>query len=460
MSNTAIDRQLLAQQQKRATKVRSLYALERRSMPQNKAAEQAVLGALLLEGATTALVEGGLSAEAFYEEHHQVIYTIILKMYQRGWAVDLLTVTERLKEEGQLENIGGSYYLVDLTRRVASSAHIEHHATLVQSAYQRRQLIQWSQDIMQRAYIEETDGLQLLDEARAKLIALSNHGPTTPIPTLLNEAVYNLEQAGKKEGGITGCPTGFAQLDELTGGWQPSDLIVLAARPSMGKTALMLQLAYHAAHTEKTVAIFSLEMSALKLTKRIIQQQVAVDFKQPLNDAERDALSHYLPQLQQLPINIDETAAISTTQLRARCKKLAAQNPLGLILVDYLQLMTVADCELQREQEIAAITRALKGLAKELNVPIIALSQLSRACEYRANRRPQLSDLRESGSIEQDSDLVLFVNRLEQYNILEDEEGNSTKGKAEVILAKHRNGALDVLPLLWKGEQMKFMDIR
>ncbi len=425
--------------------------------PHQTEAEEAILGALLLDRAALVLIQDSLPQEAFYRTAHQLIYRAIVTLYQGGHALDLIAVVEYLQEREQLDQVGGAYQLVELTHRVGSSANIEQHTKMVMAAYRRRQLLLWAHATIEQAYRADKDALALLETTCEELMELSNYGNGSTMLQLLNSAVVNLEQLSKQENGTAGVPTGFTNLDVCIGGWQASDLIILAARPSMGKTALALQLAHHAAQAGFSVAFFSLEMSALQLTTRVIKQQAGINNQTLLTEEGRAKIRTYAPILKNLPLYIDDTAGLSITQLRARCKKLHAQGKLQLLIIDYLQLMTAAaDPHQQREQEVAAISRGLKGLAKELNVPVIALSQLSRACEKRDNKRPQLSDLRESGSVEQDADLVVFLSRLEQYGILEDEEGNSTKGKAEVIVAKFRNGATGVLGLEWEGGFMRF----
>lgn len=447
-------------QQKRYKGLLAVAPSKPKLLPQQQAAEEAVLGALLLDGMALVLILDTLPIAAFYSNKHQAIYKAIIELYQQGQIISIITLAEHLTVQEQLESIGGPYQLATLTNRVASSANIEYHARLVKDAFCRRQLIEWAHSNIKQAYREDNDILELLNQVTTELMELSNYKMGTSLLQLCNQNIAQLEQLTKLDTSL-GVPLGFPALDIFIGGWQPSDLIVLAARPSMGKTALVLQLAYHAALSGFPVAFFSLEMSALQLTTRLLQQQANISRAGISCLEDRARARACAAQLQTLPLHIDDTAALNLTQLKARCKKLLAQGLLRLIVIDYLQLMTTLDNNpfKNREQEIATISRGLKTLAKELNVPIIALSQLSRSIEKRDNKRPQLSDLRESGSVEQDADLVVFVNRLEQYGILEDEEGNCTKGKADILVAKFRNGATGALPLNWQGKYMKFSEV-
>lgn len=437
--------------------------------PQALPLEEAVLGALMLDKDSIAIVIDILRAESFYADAHQAIYKAILRLFERSQPVDLLTVTEELKKGGELEVAGGPYYLVGLTNRVASAANIEYHARLISQKHIQRELIRVSTGIIRDAYEDTTDVFQLLDDAEQGLFNITQQNLSRSyegMGTLASKALKQLEEMSKREAGLTGVPTGFSDLDRITSGWQPSDLIIMAARPGMGKTSLTLALAKNAAMDfGKPVAFFSLEMSNLQLVTRLISLESEISGSKmrsgQLEDYEWQQLHTVIEKMSEVPIFIDDTPGINIFELRAKCRRLKMQNDIQMVVIDYLQLMTGGgDNKGNREQEISAISRGLKGLAKELNIPVIALSQLSRAVETRGGmKRPQLSDLRESGAIEQDADIVSFIYRPEYYQILEDEEGQSLKGVGEVIIAKHRNGALGTVKLKFIDKYAKFTDV-
>lgn len=440
--------------------------------PQATSLEDVVLGALMLDREALPLVMDILRPESFYLEAHQHIYRAIVRLFERSNPVDLLTVTEELRKSGDLEKIGGGYYLVELTNRIASAANIEYHARIIAQKHIQRELIQVSTRIIKDAYEDTTDVFTLLDDAEKGLFAITQNNLSRTFETMgsLSSKVLKLieEVAGKPEG-LTGVPTGFTDLDRLTSGWQPSDLIIIAARPGMGKTSAVLAMALNAARDfNKGVALFSLEMANTQLVQRLISMESEIPASKmrngKLEDYEWQQLQSTVERLSTVPIYIDDTPAINIFELRAKCRRLKMQHDIQLVIVDYLQLMTGASENSKgggnREQEIASISRALKSLAKEINVPVIALSQLSRAVETRGGtKRPQLSDLRESGSIEQDADIVSFIYRPEYYQILEDETGQSLKGVAEFIIAKHRNGALDTVKLKFTDTFAKFSNL-
>ena len=438
--------------------------------PQAIPLEEAVLGAIMLDKNALTVVLDILRPESFYLDGHQAIYRAMLRLFERSQPVDLLTVTEELKKGGDLQIAGGPVYLVELTNRIASAANIEYHARIISQKYIQRALISTSTKVIKDAFEDTTDVFQLLDDAEQGLFAIAQQNMSRGYDSMSSLAVKvrkQLDELKNREDGLTGVPTGFTELDRLTSGWQPSDLIILAARPGMGKTSFVLSLAKNAAaEFGKGVAIFSLEMSSVQLAQRIISMEAEISGSKmrngQLEEYEMQQLNTALERISEAPIFIDDTPGINVFELRAKCRRLKMQHDISLVVIDYLQLMSGGgeNQKGNREQEISAISRALKGLAKELHVPVIALSQLSRAVEVRGGtKRPQLSDLRESGAIEQDADIVSFIYRPEYYQILEDEEGQSLKGIAEVIIAKHRNGALKTVNLKFTAEFARFSNL-
>jgi replicative DNA helicase len=382
-----------------------------------------------------------------------------------------LTVSSALRKDGKLESVGGEFYLVQLSQKVASSAHIEFHARIILQKFIQRSLIRISNEIIETAYKDSTDVFDLLDEAESKLYDVTQGNikkSTESAQNLVIEAKTRIEEISKREG-LSGVSTGFQKLDKLTSGWQPSDLIIIAARPGMGKTALTLSMARNIAITKEIpVAFFSLEMSSVQLITRLISAETGLSSEKlrtgKLADHEWQQLNVKVTDLEKAPLYIDDTPSLSIFDLRAKARRLASQNGIKLIIVDYLQLMTAGSSNKlgNREQEISSISRNLKALAKELDIPVIALSQLSRAVETRGGtKRPMLSDLRESGAIEQDADIVSFIYRPEYYNIDEwdDNEHTPAQGQAELIVAKHRNGGLDNIRLKFTSHLGKFEDL-
>ncbi|MBK7939906.1 MAG: replicative DNA helicase [Lewinellaceae bacterium] len=436
--------------------------------PQALPLEEAVLGALMLDREALPMVMDILRPESFYLEAHQHIYRAIIKLFERSNPVDLLTVTEELRKSGDLEKIGGGYYLVELSHRVASAANIEYHARIIAQKHIQRELISVSTRTIRDAYEDTTDVFNLLDDAEKGLFAITQNNLSRSyesMGTLSSKVLKQIEELAGKTDGLTGVPTGFTDLDRLTSGWQPSDLVIIAARPGMGKTSLLLAMALNAAKDfGKPVAMFSLEMASTQLVQRLISMEAEIPGSKmrngKLEDWEWQLLQTTVERLNSVPLFIDDTPAINIFELRAKCRRLKMQHNIQMVIIDYLQLMTGAsenNRSANREQEIAGISRALKSLAKELSIPVIALSQLSRAVEVRGgSKRPQLSDLRESGAIEQDADIVSFIYRPEYYQILEDENGQSLKGIAEVIIAKHRHGALETVKLKFTDTFAKF----
>jgi replicative DNA helicase len=436
--------------------------------PQAPDLEQAVLGAMMLEKNAVNEAIDILSPDSFYADAHRRIFDAIQGLFRNDQPIDILTVTQELRKRGELDIVGGAFYISQLTSRVASSANVQYHARIIGQKHILRELIRISSDTMRDAYDETSDVFDVLDKAEQDLYAITSGNLKRnyePMSDLLREAIAQIENA-KNQTGISGIPTGFLKLDGLTAGWQRSDMVIVAARPGMGKTAFVLSMARNVAVEHKRpVAVFSLEMSSTQLVTRLIASESGISSeklrKGDLNDAEFAILHQHLTRLDQAPIFIDDTPALNIFELRAKCRRLVSQHNVELIVIDYLQLMTTGGDNRggNREQEISSISRSIKSIAKELNVPIIALSQLSRAVETRGgDKRPQLSDLRESGAIEQDADLVCFLYRPEYYKIYEDTYG-STLGIGEVIIAKHRNGALDTVLLRFIPELAKFTDL-
>jgi replicative DNA helicase len=439
--------------------------------PQALDLEEAVLGAMLIDKKGVDEVIDILQAEAFYKTAHQYIFDAIYQLFHDSQPIDLLTVSSALRKEGKLEAVGGEFYLVQLSQRVASSAHIEFHARIILQKFIQRSLIRISNEIIETAYKDSTDVFDLLDEAESKLYDVTQGNIKKSSDTAQNlvlEAKKRIEEISKREG-LSGVSTGFEKLDKLTSGWQPSDLIIIAARPGMGKTALTLSMARNIAVTKEIpVAFFSLEMSSVQLITRLISAETGLSSEKlrtgKLADHEWQQLNVKVTDLEKAPLFIDDTPSLSIFDLRAKARRLSSQHGIKLIVVDYLQLMTAGTSNKagNREQEISTISRNLKALAKELNIPVIALSQLSRAVETRGGtKRPMLSDLRESGAIEQDADIVSFIYRPEYYNIDEwdDEERTPSQGQAEFIVAKHRNGGLDNIRLKFIGHLGRFEDL-
>ncbi|REG84584.1 replicative DNA helicase [Winogradskyella sediminis] len=436
--------------------------------PQATDLEEVVIGAMMIDKKGVDEVIDILSPDAFYKEAHKYIFEAIFKLFENSEPIDLLTVSSQLKKDQKLEAIGGDFYLISLTQRVSSSAHIEFHARIILQKYIQRSLIKISNEIIEEAYDETKDVFDLLDTAEAKLYEVTQGNvkkSTESAQSLVIQAKKKIEEMSNKEG-MSGVPSGFDKLDKLTSGWQPSDLIIVAARPGMGKTALTLTMARNVAVNSNTpVAFFSLEMSSVQLITRLISSETGLSSEKlrtgKLEKHEWEQLNVKVKTLEQAPLFIDDTPSLSIFDLRAKARRLASQYGIKMIMIDYLQLMTAGGSQKggNREQEISMISRNLKALAKELSVPVIALSQLSRAVETRGgSKRPLLSDLRESGAIEQDADIVSFIYRPEYYKIDEwdDEERSPTEGQGEFIVAKHRNGGLENIRLKFIGHLGKF----
>ncbi len=429
--------------------------------------EMAVLGALLLEKDALPKIIDLIKPEHFYKDAHTIIYEAILTLFRNSEPVDLLTVSQFIKQLGKLEIIGGNAYLAELTSRVSSAANIEYHARIIVQKYILRELIRISGEILTDAYDDTTDVFQLLDKAEQSLFGLSEtnlrrHYET--MPSLTHQMIQRLEELKAKGNAITGIPSGFQALDNMTAGWQKSDFVIIAARPAMGKTAFTLNIARNAAILNNSpVVIFTLEMAAIQLAQRLLFAEAEIDLSKArtgnLSVQEWNQLNARISEISKAPIYIDDTPALSIMDCRAKCRRLKAEKGIQLVIIDYLQLMRGDNRTGNREQEIAMISRSLKELAKELDVPVIALSQLSRAVETRgSDKKPMLSDLRESGSIEQDADMVMFLYRPEYYGFQTLEDGTPTEGICQVIIGKQRHGPVGEISLYFDKNYGKFRD--
>jgi replicative DNA helicase len=440
--------------------------------PQAPELEEAVLGAIMLEKEKLAeVLEIIQSVECFYVDANQKIYAAIRRLFDKGSPVDLLTVTEELRKSNELEMVGGAYYLTRLTMSVVSSAHVEAHARIVMEKFIQRELIRISGNVIGDAYEDSTDVFDLLDKAESSLYEITDKHLRKNFKSLkdvLVSTVHEIEENKNKKDDLTGVPAGYGPLDKLTNGWQKTDLIILAARPSVGKTAFALNLAMNAANNANKpypVAVFSLEMGAGQIVKRMLSAVTEVPMESitrgRMEEHEFIQLTQRMNKLAKAPIFLDDQAALNIFELRAKARRLKQRHDIQLIIIDYLQLMQAnTDKGGNREQEISKISRDLKALAKELDIPIIALSQLNRSVESRKESKvPQLSDLRESGAIEQDADLVMFLYRPEYYGINNDEMGQPMVGETHIHVAKHRNGSTDTVKVRFIKEYQKFVDI-
>lgn len=436
--------------------------------PQAIDLEEAVLGALMIEKESILKVQEILKPESFYKVSHQIVYQAILDLSSQLEPVDLYTVYQQLLRKNKLEEIGGRAFLVSLTQTVGSAAHIEFHAKIIAQKFVQRELIRASTDIQRRSFDPDTDVTDLIEFAEGEIFKVASGNIKRDVQdakSIVAQTLQRIEEARKRPEGISGVPCGFTDIDKLTSGWQPSDLIIIAARPSMGKTAFVLSLARNmAVEFKKSVAFFSLEMSNLQLMTRLFVAESELDSNLIKNGRlSPEEWAHLEKTAVQTFSNtklfIDDTPSLSIYEFRSKVRRLKAIYDIDVIIIDYLQLMTGAnETKGNREQEVASISRALKAIAKELNVPIMALSQLNRGLQARNDKRPQLSDLRESGSIEQDADIVAFIHRPEYYGLREDENQNSTDGLAEIIFAKHRNGATDTVKMRFQKHLAKFSD--
>ncbi len=438
--------------------------------PQAPELEEAVLGAIMIEKDAYSIVSEILKADCFYKTAHQKIYEAVTMLAIRQEPIDMHTVTEQLRKNGTIDEVGGPYYITLLTAKVSSAAHLEYHARIVAQKYLARELIRISSEIQTKAFDDKTDVDDLMEEAEGMLFEVTQQNlkkDATQIYPVVEEARKRMIQAASKEG-ASGIASGFHALDKITSGWQRSDLIIIAARPAMGKTAFVLSMAKNMAVDYNTpVAVFSLEMSNVQLVNRLIMNVCEIEGekikKGDLSPAEWDIFDKRVQVLEEAPVYVDDTPSLSVFELRSKARRLVKEHGVECIIIDYLQLMNASGMNFgSREQEVSMISRSLKGLAKELDIPIIALSQLNRGVEGRTGldgKRPQLSDLRESGAIEQDADMVCFIHRPEYYHLTEDNEGNSLIGLAEIIVAKHRNGATDTVRLRFKNIYTRFTNL-
>ena len=438
--------------------------------PQAVELEKVVLGALMVDSDAFSIVSEILKPESFYEPRHQKIYEAIRNMNMDERPVDIMTLVDELTKMGDIEKVGGAAYLMEISSQVASAAHVEYHARILAQKYMARQLIHYAGDIETQAYDESVDVDDLMQHAEGELFSLSQSNMKqdyTQIDPVIKEAVDILQRAASNKGGLTGIPTGYQGLDDMTSGWQASDLVIIAGRPAMGKTSFALSVAKNVAVDYGVpIGFFSLEMNNVQLVNRLISNVCEISGKKILNGqlepSEWEQLDKRLAKLTGAPIYVDDTPGLSVFELRTKARRLVREKGVKIIMIDYLQLMNANGMKFgSRQEEVATISRSLKGLAKELNIPVLALSQLSRNVEGREGlegKRPQLSDLRESGAIEQDADMVLFVHRPEYYHIFQDEKGNDLHGMAQIIIAKHRKGATGDVLLNFRGEFTRFQD--
>ncbi|QCX53413.1 replicative DNA helicase [Elizabethkingia sp. JS20170427COW] len=430
--------------------------------------EKLVIGTFLIDKKALDFSIDLLNENVFYDPRHQEIYSAIFKLYKDNHPVDMMTVIQELKRSEKLNLAGGDAYIIELTLGVSSSAHIEYHVRIILEKYILRSLINISGNVIDQSYKESTDVFELLDEAEKGFFEITNGTIKKGFDTansLVKEALEKVKSLRDKQG-LSGVPSGFKAVDKETGGWQPSDLIIIAARPAMGKTAFLLSMARNIAVDQNIpIALFSLEMASVQLIMRMISSETGISSeklrKGSLSDEEWERLFSNVANLEKAPLYIDETPALSIFDFRAKCRRLVMQHGVKIIMVDYLQLMTASTGKGvgNREQEISTISRSLKAIAKELNVPVIALSQLSRSVENRPGKRPQLSDLRESGAIEQDADIVSFIYRPEYYKIDQWEDETPSANQAELIIAKHRNGSTEDVRLAFHGSMARFADL-
>ena len=442
--------------------------------PQALELEESVIGAMMIEKDAFNTVADLLRPDSFYADKHRFIFEAIRSLAAKEAPVDVLSVAEELKRSGKLELAGGIIYLSDLTRRVASAAHLHYHAQIVAQKATARDLITMACQIEEKGYDETQDVDDLVQEATAKIFEISQRAQkrdVTHIYPVISEAFDRMHKAAANEGNISGIPSGFNALDKITSGWQKSDLVIIAARPAMGKTAFVLSMAKNMAVDFKVpVAIFSLEMSNVQLVNRLIMNVCEIEGSKirngRLTQSEWNRLESQINVLREAPIYVDDTPGLSVYELQSKARKLVKEHGIQIIIIDYLQLMNANGSSFgSREQEVSIISRNLKGLAKELDIPVIALSQLSRAVEKRDSsnsnvdgKKPLLSDLRESGAIEQDADMVCFIHRPEYYKLYDDGNGKDLRGLGQIIVAKHRNGATDEIWLRFIGKYTRFQN--
>jgi len=455
---------------KRTLKATPTHQIEGKLQPQALELEQAVLGALMIDNESLSDAIDSLQAEYFYAPKHQKIFEAIVNLFNNTQPVDILTVSEELKRLEMFKEIGGLAYISELTNHVSSSSNTEFHARIIAEKFIKRSLINISRKIRNDAFDDSVDIFDLLNDAEANLFTVTEgtlRKSYDKMSSLIKGALENIEILRNKEDGLSGVPSGFTNVDRVTSGWQQSDLVIVAARPGMGKTAFALTMARNIAVDHNTpIGFFSLEMSSEQLVNRLIASEAELGAsklrKGDLADHEMVQLHEKIKHLSEAPIFIDDTPGLSIFELRAKARRLVKNHGVGIIMIDYLQLMTAGGNAGNREQEISTISRSLKGIAKELKIPVIALSQVNRGVESRTgvgSKRPMLSDLRESGAIEQDADIVTFIYRPEYYKIYEWDNGDDSRGQGELIIAKHRNGSLKNVRLKFTGEFAKFTDL-
>ncbi len=455
---------------KRLISATSTQKIDGKLQPQAIELEEAVLGALMIDNESLSDTIDSLQPEYFYKPDNQKIFEAIINLFNSSKPVDILTVSEELKRMGDLEAIGGMLYISQLTNNVSSSSNTEFHARIIAEKFIKRSLISISNNIIGDAFNDTIDIFDLLNTAEEKLFNVTEgtlRKSYDKMSILIKGALDNIEVLRQKEDGLSGVPSGFTKLDRVTSGWQKSDLVIIAARPGMGKTAFALSMARNIAiNHDKAIGFFSLEMSSEQLVSRLIASEAELSASKlrrgDLKDYEMVQLHEKIKQLSDAQIYIDDTPALTVFELRAKARRLVKNHNVEIIIIDYLQLMSAGGNAGNREQEISTISRSLKGIAKELKIPVIALSQVNRGVESRTgtgSKRPMLSDLRESGAIEQDADIVTFIYRPEYYKIYEWDNGDDSRSQAEIIIAKHRNGALENVRLKFTAEFAKFSDI-
>jgi replicative DNA helicase len=435
--------------------------------PHSAEAEMAVLGAIMLDRTALSKVIEVLDADCFYKEVNRKIFETMLSMFERSITIDLISLSEELRRRSLLDVVGGSFYLAEINRATPSAANVEQYARIVQEHYLKRQLIQSASTILANAYDPTTDALEQIDEAERMVFDIAEkrlRKTYVGMDKLAKETFEMIARiaSGDKEG-LTGIPTGYTRLDEMLGGFRKSDLVIIAARPSMGKTALALSIARNAAiESGVPVAFFSIEMAATQLAVRLLSAESRINAHNILtgriSDDDFPELARRMDKLARASLYIDDSASLSIMELRAKCRRLKAERNIGMVMIDYLQLMSGPKAE-SREREISQISRSLKQLAKELDVPVVALSQLNRSVESRSDKRPMLSDLRESGSIEQDADVVMFVNRPEHYDIPTYDDGTPTANTAELIIGKQRNGPIGTVRVAYLKDYARFENL-
>lgn len=442
--------------------------------PQVVDMEKKVLAALMIDQDAYAMVSDQISADMFYEPRHKKIFEAIFALNLAEKPVDLVTVTEELRHQGTYDDIGMDY-LLEIDESAATSANIMYHVKVINEKFLARQLISYSSVVQTKAFDATNDVNEVMQEAEASLFQISQKNKKADfvhVNPVVKQATALLQEAAANKGGMTGIPTGYAKLDDMTAGWQKSDLVIIAARPAMGKTAFALSLARNiAVDYNRPVGFFSLEMSNVQLVNRLIANVCEIDSKKILNgqldSMEWQQFDNNIGRLADAPIYLDDTPGMSIFELRTKARRMVREHKVEIIMIDYLQLMNANGAKFgSRQEEVSTISRSLKGLAKELNIPVIALSQLNRDVEKRDNNAdsgvdshiPQMSDLRESGAIEQDADMIIFIHRPEYYRLYVDAHGNDTRGKAQIVIAKHRKGATGDVFLDFKGQYTKFQD--